>query len=156
MKNVHQDIYIGLILIFLAGGLFVKNTSIKGEASLFPLILIILLVLFALFIIKDGYKKTKNIRNGKEEKFEGEEERLNFELLKSPLGTFGIVSLYILLVTFIGFFPATFIFLVSFLIYMGVKGLMKNVYVISGFMLFVYVVFVLQLNVRLPSGLLFD
>jgi putative tricarboxylic transport membrane protein len=153
-KKLNQDFYVGLTLIFIVAIFFTKALSIQGEAAMFPLGLLALLFILAILIILNSIK-TKKVNDEKKE-FEGEERKLNFELLKSPLCVLLITCFYILLMTYIGFFPATALFFVCYFLFMGIKGLLKYIFVISGFLIFIYVLFVLQLNVPTPKGLLFN
>ena len=56
------------------------------------------------------------------------------------------------LMTLIGFFPATLLFMPVAMIYMGYKRILPMVCVTIGMNLFIWVLFVYSLKVRLPKG----
>lgn len=154
-KWANQDIYIGVVLFLFSIILFWLSLDIRGEASVFPIGLAILLAFLAVFIVIRGIRIRKQ-NEGEAFTPEDEEEVLRWGILESPLAVALLTLIYILLITFIGFFPATVLFFIAYLLYMGIKGVVKYILIISIFSTFVYIVFIVQLRVFLPSGLLFD
>ncbi|WP_028783849.1 tripartite tricarboxylate transporter TctB family protein [Thalassobacillus devorans] len=155
-KNIHQDLYVGLIIIGVSIFLFIKTFGLIEEAAKYPQALLVIFAFFGILIAAGGIKKTKKIRNGEELNYDGDEALLNVKLLKSPLITLGIVIVYVLLLTYIGFFPATILFMAAYLGFMQVKSWKAYVFTIAGLNLFIYLVFVMQLNVQLPAGIFFE
>ncbi len=154
-KGRNQDIVIGIVLFLCSIILFVLSLGVKGEASVFPIGLSILLAFLAISIVIRGFrirKKGADVAITQE----NEEEFLTWGILQTPLTVAFLSFIYILLITLVGFFPATILFFIAYLLYMGIKGVIKYVLIISIFSAFVYVVFIMQLRVFLPSGLLFD
>lgn len=127
-----------------------------GEAAFYPRGVIAIFALFGILISVAGMKKTKKILQRQEITYDGEEEQLSVPVLKSPVGALIIIALYIALVQLIGFFPATILFIAVFMWYMGSKDWKTYAFTIVGLNMFVYLVFVLQLNVQLPKGILFE
>lgn len=154
-SKIHQDIYVGTLMILVSIFLYSKTLSLLSGAALFPRILLAIFILFSILIIIGGFKKTKLMKQGEEVEYEGDENPLNFGNLKSPITTLFIVICYVSLLSLIGFFPSTILFMVVFLSYMKVKQWKTYVFTIIGLNVFIYLVFVLQLNVQLPVGLLF-
>ncbi|MFG6114800.1 tripartite tricarboxylate transporter TctB family protein [Halobacillus sp. MO56] len=155
-SKLHQDIYVGVIVIGVSIFLFTKTLGLIEEAARYPQGLLVLFTLFGIFIILKGIKKTKLLREGEELKYDGDEAPLNMKLLKSPLITLAIVVVYVWLLSFIGFFPATILFMASYLGYMQVRSWKAYAFTIVGLNLFIYLVFVMQLNVQLPAGIFFE
>ncbi|MCM3093253.1 MULTISPECIES: tripartite tricarboxylate transporter TctB family protein [unclassified Cytobacillus] len=155
-KKCHQDIYISFVMFIISVFLYIQTFNMIEEAALFPRILLLLFTAFGIFILIGGIKKTKSLQNGQAETYEGDEEALDLRILKAPITTVIIVGIYVLLMNFIGFFPATILFMASFLAYMKVKSWKGYVFTIGGLNLFVYLVFVIQLNVQLPAGIFFE
>ncbi|NEU31811.1 tripartite tricarboxylate transporter TctB family protein [bacterium LRH843] len=153
-KTLNQDVYIGIFLLVLAAILFGLSLSIKGEAIVFPIGLVLLLALFAILIMISGFKNRE--ASSVTEEDNGEEENLSLDLLRNPFGVLLITFFYILLMNFIGFFPSTALFFICYFLYMGIKGISKYVFIISSFMIIVYVLFTTQLKVFLPAGTLFN
>ena len=87
---------------------------------------------------------------------EGEEETLTPSLLKTPMTLLLVVVAYAGLLEIIGFFPSTILFLGGYLWYGGVRDWRVLVGVVVGLNLFIYLLFIVQLNVPLPAGQLFE
>ncbi|MCM3762294.1 tripartite tricarboxylate transporter TctB family protein [Alkalihalobacillus oceani] len=154
-KWANQEICIGVIIFIFSIVLFSLSLGVRGEAAVFPLGLSILLAFLSCSIVIRGIR----IRRKGEEVAtlqEVEEDVLSWRILESPLTVALFTLIYILLITFIGFFPATVLFFIAYLLYMGIKGVVKYVLIISIFSTFIYFVFIVQLRVFLPSGILFD
>lgn len=155
-SKIHQDSMAGIIMLVISATLFIKTFELIQEAALYPLILITIFAAFAVFIIINGFKKLDDEKKGKEIELDNEEERIHVKLLKSPLITFLIIIIYGLLISMIGFFPATTLFLTAYLWSQKIRDWKAYLFMLVGFNLFIYVVFVLQLNVPLPSGSFFN
>jgi putative tricarboxylic transport membrane protein len=146
----------GVVLVFVSVFLYSRTYAFAGGAALFPRGILLLLVFFAVWIVIGGIKKTKKMRREEEVRYKGEEERLTFRLLGSPMSAFFIAVVYVMLLAIIGFFPATILFLTGYLWYGGVRDWKAYALTVAGLNLFIYLLFVLQLNVRLPPGILFQ
>lgn len=151
-KAINQDVVMGAALLLISGVLYMMARELISEAAIFPMVLIILLAIFALAILFKGV--------GRDEKTYGDhgddEEELNVEMLKSPLIVFAGIFLYCLLITVVGFFVATSIFLVLYLYLNRYRSIIKVITTVLVVNLFIYLLFVQQLNVRLPAGLMFE
>lgn len=151
-KTINQDVVMGATLLLVSGVLYIMARDLISEAAIFPIVLIVLLAIFALAILLKGV--------GRDAESYGEhgddEEKLNVEMLKSPLIVFAGIFLYCLLITMIGFFISTTIFLVLYLYLNHYRSWVKVVATVLVVNLFIYLLFVQQLNVRLPAGLMFE
>ncbi len=74
---------------------------------------------------------------------------------KNPLIMYVIIIAYVLLMTRLGFFAATVLFMPVVMLFMGYRKPIPIVCVTAGMLAFVYILFVLELKVRLPKGILF-
>lgn len=156
-KDLHQDVIAGSILVLVSVLMYLQTfDDFAAGSALWPRIILGLLFFLSVLIVYKGIQKTKMARKGETVEGEQEEERLNLQLLKSPIGTILIVVVYVALLAIIGFFPATILFLVGYLWYGGVRSWVTYALVIVGVNLLIYVLFVWQLNVRLPQGLFFQ
>lgn len=153
MRNLHQDVIMGSIIILVSAFLYARTYEFPGGAALWPRIVLVSLTLLALWVVFKGIRKTKKMKQGEAGEYEGEEEALTLRLLRLPLSTFLVVAVYATLLIVIGFFPATVLFLGGYFWYGGVRNWKVYALTIVGTNLFIYWVFVLQLNVRLPTGL---
>jgi putative tricarboxylic transport membrane protein len=123
------------------------------QAAVYPKSIIVLMGILSIFICLNGLRKTKN-RPTDGYNYEGEESELNFAVLKYPFIVLAFVIGYIMIMDIIGFFTSTAFLTAGLLWFMGIKKWQTFVYTILGITIFIYVLFVLQLNVRLPLGIL--
>lgn len=147
---LNQDVIIGVFFILLTGTLYFMTKNLITEAAVFPIILILLMMLFSISIIINGRKRTEFSDHG------DDEEKLTASLLKGPLITIGGILLYCLLITLIGFFPSTVIFLVAYLYLNNYRSIKIITITVVTLIIFIYILFVYQLNVKLPAGILFE
>ena len=143
-KTRIQDLVIGLGVVAMGVFLWVQTIVKKMEPqsksfSRFILAVFILLGLILIVISIINAKKPA----GKEVKLK---EFVN------PMIMLGIIVVYVLLMTTIGFFPATLLFMPVAMIYMGYKRPLPIICVTIGMNLFIWVLFVYSLKVRLPKG----
>lgn len=155
-KKIHQDVLVGCMIIALCAIFYFKSLNLADQAAAFPRGILALFVFFAILIVINGLRKTNKMKKGEEVEYDGEEENLNRNMLASPLIVLGMVVAYVVLVTLIGFFLSTILFMAGFLLYREVKDWKAYVYTIVGLNLFIYLLFVVQLNVQLPQGILFE
>ena len=155
IAKLHQDIYIGIVLILIGGFLYVQSLDYTQESASYPRAIIILLIFLSILIIIEGLKKTKLMKEKDANLFEGEESPLSIAVLKSPLFSIAYVVAYAILINLLGFFTSTILFTIAFLAFMGVRRWQTFVYTTIGINLFIYLLFVLQLKVQLPEGILF-
>ncbi|MCM3088618.1 tripartite tricarboxylate transporter TctB family protein [Bhargavaea ginsengi] len=151
MKRLHQDVYVGLLIFAVALIFFVQSFGFPEGANIFPYYIFGLLGVFGLIIAFMGFKKS-DLSKVKEGPVKDE---INFSMIKLPLAGFLIIVLYTLMIQFLGFFVATSIFITLFLLFYKVKKPILMIALVIGVNVFIYLLFVYQLNVRLPGGLLF-
>ncbi|WP_099157000.1 tripartite tricarboxylate transporter TctB family protein [Virgibacillus ndiopensis] len=159
MQRIHQDIYVSIIMFLVSIFLYIQTLDMNEDAVMAPRYLLYLLVFFAVLIVIGGIRKTKKMRaevGDHNEMYDGEEEPLTGKLLKSPMITLLAVIAYAVVIKFLGFFPATVLFIAGFLWALKVKDWKSYAFTIVGLNLFIYLVFILQLNVQLPKGILFE
>jgi hypothetical protein len=155
-RHLHQDVFAGLVLVAIAAVLYPLTYGFTGEAATWPRGILLLLAGFGILISMKGVRRAGAEREGQETADEGEEETLTPSLLKTPMALLLVVVVYAALLEVIGFFPSTILFLASYLWYGGVRDWRVLGGVVIGLNVFVYLLFVVQLNVQLPAGLLFE
>lgn len=153
MKNyIHYDVIIGSIVTLLAFVFYPLTKKFPGTAYLFPQFVLIVLGLLGIYTLVSGIISTKKARK---EISEGKTVDDPFQWVHNKLpmaGYLGIV-LYVLAIEPLGFFTATSIFLILYMLFLRVRKPLTLVLVTLGVDVFVYVLFVMQLNLSLPEGL---
>ncbi len=143
------DVIIALGLLFLAVYTYyltlefpVGKLGGKVGPATIPRLWSILLSFFSIWLIYQSIKKTENKNSG------------NGKIIKS-LGLIILMSLYLVIVTYIGYYIATGIFLISGIIWMDYKRLIPIILTTAGFLLLSYYIIEILLKVPLPKGTLF-
>lgn len=149
-RTIHHDIYIGLIMLLFSVGMFVNTYKMPEGSAQFPKIILSLFTFFSLYILAFGIKKTKDLNSSNKN-----EKSLSFQEVNTPLAIFLIIVAYVTIIKFLGFFIATTMFMIAFMYFYKVKSWKLIILNALGVNLFIYLLFVLQLNVRLPKGLFF-
>lgn len=155
-KYLHQDVVSGLVLVAICAILYPLTSGFSGEAAIWPRGVLLLLAALGVLISVKGVRRAAEERRGEGAADEEEEETLTPSLLKTPIALLLVVVIYAALLEIIGFFPSTVLFLGGYLWYGGVRDWRVLGGVVVGLNLFVYLLFVVQLNVPLPAGLLFE
>lgn len=155
--TIHQDVYVGVIMLVFSFFIYREALAMHPEASLFPRVIIPVFAAFALLIVFSGVKKSKGDTKKIQKDSNGnkEEKTLTLESLKVPLSVSLIVVFYLILIDLLGFFVATFIFAVGLMYFCQMRNFKRIIFFAITINLFVYVLFVMQLNLRLPRGYFF-
>jgi len=144
------DLVIALGLLFLSGYIYYltlefpigKLAGSVGPASM-PRLWVYALALFSIWLIYDVIVKGKIKKN----------ESKN---LKKSLGLVFLMTGYLLLMNYLGYFITTFIFLISGMYWMSYKRPLLMIAVSGGFLLLSYFAINKLLQVPLPVGVLFE
>jgi putative tricarboxylic transport membrane protein len=127
---------------FLVNSLFLTGTQNPMDVgpAAFPILSSIGIILASLFyMIREVRKK-----NGKSS------EKITISNRFKVYISMFLLVVYILIIQFAGYYIASIVFIPLFLYIVGVKNILKLIPVSAGFILFVYVVFDLLLEVPMP------
>lgn len=141
----HQDIIMGLGIIGISAFIFFTSLQWSNGAELLPMGASVLFFFFGILIILKG------LRRGEE--YEGDEERINLNLIKSPLALLFILIIFVFLLEILGFFISSSLFLIASLAFLRVRKIISYVYIVIGLNVFVYLIFVKLLHIRLPTSI---
>lgn len=136
----NQDRVAGAILLLICTGLFYEGWRYPADSRLFPLGLLTFLMIGAIVMIVRPARVSKGERG---------------EPKKVMLTTLLCVA-YVALVEVLGFFVATALFMTVFMAMMGLRKPLIYIAAIVGVNLGLYLLFVLQLKVPIPTGILFQ
>ena len=128
----------------------IMNARLPQDAQIYPrFIIIVLASLTTLYLVKNLIMaKKEGVTSGFAELFKGFLPRQFFPVLGIALG-------YLLALFFIGFYPATIIFMVCVLLKLNIKPVTVCI-TTAAILALVFVTFNLVLKVNLIRGLLFD
>ena len=144
-RKINNDVFIGLVLAAIAGFFYYEATKIHPAAAQFPKIMLALLFIMSMLLFALGVRKTL-----KPELWGKSDLSLSFKIIRTPLIVFFIISGYLALMYFTGFFISTIIFIPAIMLYYGVKSIRTILLTNICLNLFVYLVFIRLLNVVLP------
>jgi hypothetical protein len=122
-------------------------------SAFFPKIILTIFAFFGVLVFIQGVRKSKVYNSENAKKME--EEIFSFLKIKTPMAALLIVLVYVALLKILGFFSATSLFIIAFMYFYQVRSIKKIILTLIGVNVFVYLLFVLQLNVAFPKGLLF-
>jgi len=141
-------------MVILSAFMYLRTYVMPTGAAHFPRIILTVFVLFGIWILIQGIKKTKAF-NTEGYQITSEDEYLTFSTIKLPMATLLIVIVYVAFIKLLGFFAITTIFIIGFMYFYQERNWKKIALTVFGIDLCIYLLFVLQLNVPLPKGLLF-
>ena len=138
--KMKQDRVAGVILLLICTGLFYEGWRYPTDSRLFPLGLLTFLMIGAIVMIVRPAQSSKGER--------GEPKKILITTL--------LCVAYVALVEVIGFFVATALFMTLFMAMMGLRKPLIYIVSILGVNLGLYLLFVWQLKVPIPIGILFE
>lgn len=148
MKALHSDVLIGSAMLIFSIIFYSLSAQMPSDPAVFPKLILTTLIIFSLFITWSGVSKTWQTKR------KGEKNPPLFEHIRGPLITFTALCLYIALIHILGFFAASSIIAIFFMVYFGVRSYMQVILVLFIMNTFIYLLFVWQLRIALPTGLL--
>jgi len=146
MTKKAYEIVFSIFLIIIGIFAYIETYSFRFiQSSIFPRISLILLFLLSLTLILEtiaiSKNKTKYVKKDR-----------NINNAKKTLSIF-ITLAYISIISFLGFYTATFLYVTSLMFYLGVKNIKKLFFISIMFVLFAYIVFKIILGLPTPYGI---
>lgn len=147
MKTLHIDVVIGLAILLFSVVFYSLSAQMPADPAVFPKLILSILALFSLLIIWTGVSKTLSAKN------EGIKNIPIFGHARGPAVTFIALCVYLALINLLGFFTASSLAAIFFMLYFGIKSYIQVLLVLVLMNTFVYLLFVWQLRISLPTGL---
>ena len=148
MKMKKTDIGVVVFMYAVAAFFYVNSAKLTEGSKQYPLFTIYLLFgLTTLYLIQMILNARKfGVESGVDSVFEG------FKPLQFFV-SLALTAIYFVMMKYLGFFSATFVFMVASLVYLKVPPVATAITVVAMLGL-IYLAFVVFLGVRLPKGLL--
>ena len=143
-KTRKQDLVIGLTTVALGVFFWTYTPDFSDVSKRFSRFVLVLFIALGLVLCVTSILKAKEPA-GKE---------VALEEFKNPMIMFVLVTAYVILMSVLGFFTASALFMPAVMLFMGYRKPIPMICVTVGMLGFVYVLFVAWLKVRLPSGIL--
>ena len=144
-KGRIQDLVIGVIALAIGIVMFIETKSFPDITKVYCRIVLIILIVIGAAMILTSLINAK--KPGPEE--------VHVKEWINPLIIFAFVLVYVIMIDFIGFFVSSAIIMPVVMIFMGYKKPLPIILTTVGMLGFVYILFVTQLKLRMPQGLLF-
>jgi len=148
-KRIHHDVYVGIFMAILTILGTLRTFTMPKGSDMFPQLLFALFGIFSISIIYKGIKESVVMTQ------EGRQDEITMKGLKLPFAALGIATVYTILVKYLGFFASTIIYIPAFMYFYRYKKVPIMVMSVAGTLVFIYLVFIKQLNVPFPAGILF-
>lgn len=148
MKTLHIDVVIGLAMLLFSILFYSLSTQMPAGPAVFPKLILAILFVFSLLIVRTGVSKTLSAKK------EGLKNMPIFVHARGPAITFIALCFYLALINLLGFFTASSLAAIFFMLYFGVKSYIQVLLMLILMNTFVYLLFVWQLRISLPTGLL--
>ena len=135
-KALSHDLIVGVIFYAFIGFCYYITTTMLPDSAAFPqMTLALLAILNTAMVINSFVKKPAN-------KFTAKDTAM-------PLLYFAGIIVYAIVFNFLGYFPATAIMLIAYMLILQVRPIWKIFAITAGYLVFIYVLFVLWLNTNL-------
>ncbi len=142
LKTIHPDVWIGGVLIVLSVIFYVMAGQFSNpDAAMWPKAILIGIIILSAMVTVHGLKLTQPKTNQSQILPQG---------LAGPFFALLAIVLYAVLMNFTGYFVSTAIFLPLGMFFLGQRNWKAILGVTVGLELFVYVLFVVQLQLRMP------
>lgn len=148
--KTHQDILVGFFWVLFCAVFLLISISKQSDSFVFPILLLAVLALLAAWVIWDGFRKTKAATASQV----SPKNTLTPQQLKAPVLTYLYIAAYVVLFNLVGYYIATFVFMVALMRYFRIVSWKQILLVTVIFILFIYFLLVRQLNVPLGFGYL--
>ena len=147
-----RDIVVSVFIMIISAGIFYSAVDFPMGAEVFPKFLASSTFLLSMIMLINTIRVYSKIRLTEEVIERQPEEEEKHSIL--PLVVFAITFVYVALIPIIGFFTISFLFIITIMRLLKVKGI--KYYLITLFILIggIYFLFVMQLNIPVPQGFL--
>lgn len=145
-KTRLQDLVIGVVVTIVGIWGWFNTYKMPEATQLYTFSAIGIFTVLGILLIIQSLRR-KNVPS--------EDKPVGWAELKNPGFALLQIVLYVLLMDKIGFFVTSTIFMLAMMLFMGYRKPLKMGITTLGMLGFIYVLFVLQLHVTLPGGILF-
>ncbi len=144
-KSRVQDLIIGIICAAIGIWAWTVSLAFPETTQMYTHVALIAFIGLSLILIVWSITHAK-VPGG---------EVVNAKVFANPMLTFIMILVYVLLLEKIGFFVCSTVFMLGFMWFMGYRKPLTMVLTTVGMLGFIYLLFVYELRVSLPSGILF-
>lgn len=142
LRNIHANVWIGGVLIILSAIFYgMAGKFVNPSAAVWPRAVLVGIILLSALLVLNGVKQTAA---------HADPGLIPLDIIKGPMAALLVIVVYAVLMKFTGYFVSTAIFLPFGMFALGQRNWKAILGVTVGLELFVYVLFVMQLQLRMP------
>ena len=142
LKQIHAEVWLGGILIILAVIFYIMAGQFpNASAAVWPKAVLIGIMILSVLLVIHGLQMTKDADGNAD---------LGGAVLKGPMASLVMIVAYAVCMSFTGYFVSTAIFLPLGMAALGQRNWKAILGVTVGLELFVWFLFVVQLQLRMP------
>lgn len=142
IKQIHADVWISLVLIAVSVIFYILAGSFfNQQAAAWPKMILIVTIILSAMLLLQGMRLTRQ---------KAEPGLIPLAVLKGPAISIGLIIAYGLMMQFTGYFVSSAIFLPLGMYALGSRSFKTIFCVTAGVEFFVYILFVTQLQLRMP------
>lgn len=142
LRNIHANVWIGGVLIILSAIFYgMAGTFVNPSAAVWPRAVLVGTIILSALLVLNGVKQTAA---------HADPGLIPLDIIKGPMAALLVIVVYAVLMKFTGYFVSTAIFLPFGMFALGQRNWKAILGVTVGLELFVYVLFVMQLQLRMP------
>ena len=142
LRNIHANVWIGGVLIILSALFYgVAGKFVNPSAAVWPRAVLVGIIILSALLVLNGVKQTAA---------HADPGLISLDIIKGPMAALLVIVVYAVLMKFTGYFVSTAIFLPFGMFALGQRNWKAILGVTVGLELFVYVLFVMQLQLRMP------
>lgn len=142
VRNIHANVWIGGVLIILSAIFYgMAGKFVNPSAAVWPRAVLVGIIILSALLVLNGVKQTAAHANPG---------LIPLDIIKGPMAALLVIVVYAVLMKFTGYFVSTAIFLPFGMFALGQRNWKAILGVTVGLELFVYVLFVMQLQLRMP------
>ena len=142
LRNIHANVWIGGVLIILSAIFYgMAGKFVNPSAAVWPRAVLVGIIILSALLVLNGVKQTAA---------HADPGLLPLDIIKGPMAALLVIVVYAVLMKFTGYFVSTAIFLPFGMFALGQRNWKAILGVTVGLELFVYVLFVMQRQLRMP------
>ena len=142
LRNIHANVWIGGVLIILSAIFYgMAGKFVNPSAAVWPRAVLVGIIILSALLVLNGMKLTAA---------HADPGLIPLDIVKGPMAALLDIVIYAVLMKFTGYFVSTAIFLPFGMFALGQRNWKAILGVTVGLELFVYVLFVMQLQLRMP------
>ena len=142
LRNIHANVWIGGVLIILSAIFYgMAGKFVNPSAAVWPRAVLVGIIILSALLVLNGVKQTAA---------HADPGLIPLDIIKGPMAALLVIVVYAVLMKFTGYFVSTAIFLPFGMFALGHRNWKAILGVTVVLELLVYVLFVMQLQLRMP------